>query len=101
MALFASARGATRATALRFGHPKNWARGRCSDGLNTLGGTCVGALAVAADRGELTVAVVAAADFAWFDAQRAGRPCLGAGRPVGGYLPQVVRVRGAPAALSV
>jgi hypothetical protein len=56
-------------------------------------------MAVAANRGELTVEVVAAADFAWFNAQLAERHYLGAGRPVGDYLRQVVRVRGTPAAL--
>jgi hypothetical protein len=45
----------------------------------------VGAMAVAASRGELTVAVVAAPDFAWFDGQLADRHYLGAGRPVGDY----------------
>ena len=55
-------------------------------------------MAVAASRGELTVEVVAASEVAWFDAQLAERHYLGAGRPVGDYLRQVVRVRGAPAA---
>ncbi len=58
-------------------------------------------MAVAANRGELTVEVVAAPDFVWFDEQLADRHYLGAGRPVGDYLRQVVRVRGAPAALLV
>ena len=58
-------------------------------------------MAVAASRGELTVEVVAASEVAWFDAQLADRHYLGTGRPVGDYLRQVVRVRGAPAALLV
>ncbi len=58
-------------------------------------------MAAAASRGELTVEVVAEPDIAWFDEQLAERHYLGAGRPVGDYLRQVVRVRGAPAALLV
>ncbi len=58
-------------------------------------------MAAAASRGELTVEVVAAPDIAWFDEQLAERHYLGAGRPVSDYLRQVVRVRGAPAALLV
>ena len=69
--------------------------------MNSLSEISVGAMAVAANRGELTVEVVAAPDFVWFDEQLADRHYLGAGRPVGDYLRQVVRVRGAPAALLV
>ena len=43
----------------------------------------VGPMALAVNRGELTVEVVAATDFAWLDAQRAEYQCLGAGRPAG------------------
>ena len=57
--------------------------------------------ACAADRPEIDVQVVAAPDFAWFDQQMAEHHYLGAGRPVGDYLRQVVRVRGHPAALLV
>ena len=39
----------------------------CSDGMNSLSEISVGAMAVAANRGELTVEVVAALDFAWFE----------------------------------
>jgi hypothetical protein len=69
--------------------------------MNSLSEISVGVMAVAANRGELTVEVVAAPDFVWFDKQLADRHYLGAGRPVGDYLRQVVRVRGAPAALLV
>ena len=57
--------------------------------------------ACAADRPEIDVAVVARPDFARFDQQMAEHHYLGAGRPVGDYLRQVVRVRGRPAALLV
>ena len=46
---------------------QNWADGLCSDGMNSLSEISVGAMAVAANRGELTVEVVAAPDFVWFD----------------------------------
>jgi hypothetical protein len=69
--------------------------------MHSLSEISIGAMAVAAGRGELTVEVVAATDFAWFEAQLAERHGLGAGRPVGDYLRQLVRVRGAPAALLV
>lgn len=55
--------------------------------------------ACAADRLEIDVQVVAPPDFAWFDQQMAERHYLGAGRPVGDYLRQLVTVRGRPAAL--
>ena len=47
------------------------------------------------------VRVAAASDIAWFDRQLADRHYLGAGRPVGDYLRQIVAVRGTPAALVV
>ena len=55
----------------------------------------------AVGRPEIDVQVVAAPDFAWFDQQMAAHHYLGAGRPVGDYLRQVVSVRGRPAALLV
>jgi hypothetical protein len=55
----------------------------------------------AGGRSDIHVEVVAGADLAWFDQQMADRHYLGAGRPVGDYLRQVVRVRGQPAALLV
>lgn len=58
-------------------------------------------VAETAGRGELDVAVVAAGECAWFDQQLAGRHYLGAGRAVGDYLRQVVRVRGRAVALLV
>ena len=57
--------------------------------------------ACADGRSEIAVQVVAPADFAWFDRQMAEHHYLGAGRPVGDYLRQVVSVRGRPAALLV
>lgn len=55
----------------------------------------------ASDCPGLEVRVVSAADIAWFDQQLADQHYLGAGRPVGDYLRQVVHVRGRPAALLV
>ena len=52
----------------------NPAAGLCLDGMNSLSKTSISAVAVAARRGELTGEVVAAPDFAWFDAQLAARP---------------------------
>lgn len=51
--------------------------------------------------GAVTVRVAAAAEMAWFDTQLAERHYLGAGRPVGDYLRQIVTVRGQGAALLV
>jgi hypothetical protein len=47
------------------------------------------------------VRVAAAGEHAWFDQQMADHHYLGAGRPVGDYLRQIVEVRGRPAALLV
>ena len=55
----------------------------------------------AGGRPEIDVQVVAAPDVAWFDQQLADHHYLGAGRRVGDYLRQVVRVRGRVAALLV
>jgi hypothetical protein len=55
----------------------------------------------AGGRPEIDVEMVAPGDFAWFDQQMADRHYLGAGRSVGDYLRQIVRVRGRPAALLV
>jgi len=56
----------------------------------------------AGERAQIDVQVVeAAAELAWFDQQLSAQHYLGAGRPVGDYLRQVVRVRGQPAALLV
>lgn len=52
-----------------------------------------------AERPEVSVEVVSPQDAAWFDQQLAERHYLKAGRPVGDYLRQVVKVRGQPAAL--
>ena len=41
--------------------------------MNSLSEISVGVMAVAANRGELTVEVVAAPDFVWFDKQLADR----------------------------
>jgi hypothetical protein len=49
----------------------------------------------------LAVETVGAADTAWFDQQLADRHYLGAGRSVGDYLRQVVKVHGRVAALLV
>jgi hypothetical protein len=60
----------------------------------------LGAIGLAAGRGELEVRVVTAAEeIAWFDQQLATSHYLGAGRSVGDYLRQVVKVRGHPVAL--
>ena len=61
----------------------------------------LGAVAETAGRGELDVEVVTAGDCAWFDQQLAGHHYLGAGRAVGDYLRQVVRVQGRAVALLV
>jgi hypothetical protein len=54
------------------------------------------------DRGAAaTVRVATAAQREWFDTQLATSHYLGAGRPVGDYLRQIVTVRGQPAALLV
>lgn len=58
-------------------------------------------LACAEGRPELEVQNVAADEVAWFDQQLADHHYLGAGRQVGDYLRQVVRVRGRAAALVV
>lgn len=50
---------------------------------------------------EVEVAVVPAAEAAWFDQQLATHHNLGAGRSVGDYLRQTVKVRGTVAALLV
>src|SRR5471032_45802 len=50
---------------------------------------------------EVEVGVVAAAEAAWFDEQLATHHNLGAGRSVGDYLRQTVKVRGTVAALLV
>jgi hypothetical protein len=55
----------------------------------------------AGSRPEIDVQVVVGPDLAWFDQQLADHHYLGAGRPVGDYLRQVVRVRGRAAALLV
>ena len=47
------------------------------------------------------VRVADPAEFAWFDVQLADRHDLGAGRPIGDYLRQIVTVRGQVAALLV
>lgn len=57
--------------------------------------------ACAADRPEIDVQVVAPPEFVWFDQQMAKHHYLGAGRSVGDYLRQIVRVRGRPSALLV
>ena len=80
---------------------QNRAAGFWLAGMNSLSEVSVGALSVAANRGELAVEVVAATQIAWFDQQLADRHYLGAGQPVGDYLRQVVRVRGQPVALLV
>lgn len=51
--------------------------------------------------GEPVVRVTEANEVEWFDAQLRDHHYLGAGRPVGDYLRQVVEVRGRPAALLV
>lgn len=61
----------------------------------------LGAVAETAGRGELDVQVVTAGDCAWFDELLAGQHYLGAGRAIGDYLRQVVRVQGRPMALLV
>src|SRR5450631_4353740 len=58
-------------------------------------------LAVAADSTEVQVRTATSAEVAWFDQQLADRHYLGAGRPVGDYLRQVVEVRGVARALLV
>ncbi len=55
----------------------------------------------AGSRPEIDVQIVAAPEVAWFDQQMADHHYLGAGRPVGDYLRQVVSVRGRPVALLV
>ncbi|MCU0786183.1 MAG: DUF4338 domain-containing protein [Verrucomicrobia bacterium] len=55
----------------------------------------------ASERPEIEVEVVGAEGVAWFDRQLTERHYLKAGRPVGDYLRQVVKVRGRPAALLV
>lgn len=55
----------------------------------------------ATSREDLEVGVVADEEIAWFDQHLADRHYLGAGRAVGDYLRQVVRVRGLPVALLV
>jgi hypothetical protein len=57
--------------------------------------------ACAGGRPEIDVEMVAPGDFAWFDQQMADQHYLDAGRSVGDYLRQIVRVRGRPAALLV
>lgn len=69
--------------------------------MNSLGKVSIGALAAAASRGELEVTLPRADEVPWFDQQLADRHYLGAGRAVGDYLRQIVRVRGQPAALLV
>ena len=59
------------------------------------------AIGCAASGPDLGVEVVAPDQIAWFDAQLRDQHYLGAGRPVGDYLRQLVRVRGQPAALLV
>jgi hypothetical protein len=49
----------------------------------------------------IAVRLVSAEQVGWFDAQLRKRHYLGAGRPVGDYLRQIVSVRGWPAALLV
>lgn len=49
----------------------------------------------------MRVRVAASVEHAWFDQQLAEHHYLGAGRPVGDYLRQIVEVRGRPAALLV
>jgi hypothetical protein len=53
------------------------------------------------DSAELEVRVAAAQEIAWFDQQLGEHHYLGAGRPVGDYLRQVVRWQGKPVALLV
>jgi hypothetical protein len=55
----------------------------------------------ATDEAGVRVRLAAPDETAWFDQQLADRHYLGAGRPVGDYLRQVVEVRGATAALLV
>src|SRR3990170_2072720 len=50
---------------------------------------------------EIEVAVVPAEEAAWFDQQLAAHHYLGAGRAMGDYLRQAVKVRGTVAALLV
>ena len=57
--------------------------------------------ACAEGRPDIDVQIVAEGDVSWFDQQLADHHYLGAGRPVGDYLRQVVRVRGRVAALLV
>jgi hypothetical protein len=54
-----------------------------------------------AEETEVRVRLAAPDETAWFDQQLADRHYLGAGRPVGDYLRQVVEVRGAVRALLV
>jgi len=54
-----------------------------------------------ARRDDLEVQVGGGEQVAWFDQQLADHHCLGAGRSVGDYLRQVVRLRGRPVALLV
>ena len=50
---------------------------------------------------DVRVEVAAGAEVEWFDRQLADRHYLGAGRAVGDYLRQVVKIRGQVAALLV
>lgn len=67
--------------------------------MNPVQPSAEGAPAAAAERSELEVEIVGREGAAWFDQQLAERHYLKAGRPVGDYLRQVVKVRGRPAAL--
>ena len=58
-------------------------------------------LAPSAARPTLRVRAVAAQEHAWFDAQLADHHSLGAGRPIGDYLRQIVEVDGRAGALLV
>jgi hypothetical protein len=67
--------------------------------MNPVQPSAEGAPVGAAERPELEVEVVGPEGAAWFDQQLTERHYLKAGRPVGDYLRQVVKVRGRPAAL--
>ncbi len=69
--------------------------------MNSESEVSLGAMVAAAERGELEVSIAGADEVAWFDRQLAGHHYLGAGRAVGDYLRQIVRVRDRPAALVV
>lgn len=67
----------------------------CSSSLEVMPPAC------ASGRPEIVVEVVASPEFGWFDQQMSEHHYLGAGRPVGDYLRQRVRVRERPVALLV